>query len=59
MGAFIAVYVFGKKGDVDAVRGACPACQVVVDLPGGPIEASMWRRCPACGQPVELVFSEG
>lgn len=58
-GGLIAAYVFGKEGDVDSVRGACPECQAVVDLPGGPIEASMWRKCPACGVPLQIEVPKG
>lgn len=58
IGAIIAVYVYGKKGDVDSVRGVCPACETEVDLLGGPIEASMWRACPSCKEPLQYVFKD-
>lgn len=47
-------YLATKAGDVDSVAATCPACGAAVALPGGPIEASMWRACPACKAPVEL-----
>lgn len=52
---FIAAYIFGKKGDVLSVSGECPKCAQAITLPGGPIEASMWRKCPSCEEPLQIV----
>lgn len=54
LGAVVGGYLATKPGDVTSVAANCPACSADVVLPGGPIEASMWRACTGCGAPLEI-----
>ncbi len=53
-GLVVGGYLATKRGDVASVSTTCPACSADIVLPGGPIEASMWRACSGCGAPLEL-----
>lgn len=55
LGMVIAGYLGTKRGDVVSIEATCPACGKDVALLGGPIEADMWRACPACKAPVEVL----
>ena len=54
LGIVVGGYLATKPGDVVSVAASCPACGAAITLPGGPIEASMWRACPGCAVPLEL-----
>jgi ribosomal protein S27AE len=55
MGLVIAAYLGTKRGDVVSLETRCPGCGEDVALPGGAIEANMWRACPRCGVPLEIL----
>ncbi len=53
-GGIYAYSLLSDKGTLSDVRGACPGCTKEVEFTGGNVERPMWRRCPQCGEPVDV-----
>lgn len=55
VGGLIAWWVMRVSAHVARVTGTCPACGDAMEVPGGPVEDPMWRRCNRCQAPLQLL----
>lgn len=53
----IAIYLYGRKGAVAAVKTTCPACGDPIEAEGGAWEEPMWVRCPKCQAPLQVILA--
>lgn len=51
-----AIYLYGRKGAVSAVKCTCPGCSEAMEAEGGAWEDPMWVRCNHCNTPLRVVL---